>query len=226
MALNTNIKLKHSYFRQLPDLEYPSLDNNRKSIFDYNKVKNIFKRAIIREDLFNSFTTFEKYTVQGNERPDDVANRVYGNSYLDWVVLLTNNITNIREQWPLSDTDLNNYLNEKYSSEQLSQIHHYETLEIRDSSGRLIQPSGYFVDANHSVTYLDNGIYYTKSSITSMTYLQYEIALNDKKREINLLKDVFLQTVLDDIEDIMVYKNSSQYINKYLKKTENPRITK
>lgn len=226
MALNTNIKLKHSYFRQLPDLEYPSLDNNRKSIFDYNKVKNIFKRAIIREDLFNSFTTFEKYTVQGNERPDDVANRVYGSSYLDWVVLLTNNITNIREQWPLSDTDLNNYLNEKYSSEQLSQIHHYETLEIRDSSGRLIQPSGYFVDANHSVTYLDNGIYYTKSSITSMTYLQYEIALNDKKREINLLKDVFLQTVLDDIEDIMVYKNSSQYINKYLKKTENPRITK
>ena len=220
-----NRRNARSYFRQLPDLEYPSLSNERESIYDYNRVKNFFRRAVIRDDILESYVTFEKYLVQGSERPDNVAYKVYGDSQLDWVVLLVNNITSVRDQWPMPEGDFSNYLNDKYTEEQLSYIHHYETMTILDGQGKLIQPAGYYVGPDHSVTFIDDGVNRTETKIKSVSYLQHEIAQNDAKREIDILKPEFLTTVLKDIKNIMQYDVSNQYINEKLKRTENPRIS-
>jgi len=215
---------RNAYFRQFPELEYPSLANDRQSIYDYNRVKNIFRRAVIREDILNSYITFEKYSIQGDERPDNIAERFYEDPTLDWVVLITNNVINIRDDWPMSNEDFYNYLTEKYTESQLSNIHHYETLKILDGQGRLIQPEGYQVDSTHSVSFLDGGVLRTETRIKSVSFLQHEIALNDKKREINVLKPEFLELLIRDNRRIMEYQPSQQFINPKLKKTENPRI--
>ena len=178
----------------------------------------------MRDDIFDSYTQFTKYSIDGDERPDSVAAKIYGDSALDWVVLTTNNVINVREEWPMSQQDLNTYLNNKYTSEQLSNIHHYETLKVLDSLGRLIQQEGLFVESNHSITFVDRGVSKTESRINSVSFLQHEIDLNDKKREIDILKPEFLELFLRDMSDIMEYKRSSQYISDDLKKTENPRI--
>ena len=107
----------NSYFRQLPQLDYPSLSNDRKSAYDYQLVKNLFKRAVLRDDVFNDVTNFEKYSVEGDERPDQVAYNFYRDSQLDWIVLTTNNIIHVRDEWPMSNRDFLTYLNEKYTSE-------------------------------------------------------------------------------------------------------------
>ena len=213
-----------SYFRQLPNLSYPSLANDRSSVYDYQVVKNFFKRAVLRDDIFNDITNFTKYSVEGDDRADQVAYDFYGDSGLDWVILTTNNIIHVRDEWPMGQQDFLTYLNEKYTSEQLSNIHHYETKLIRDSSGTLVQPEGLHVDSNYSITFLDNGVSRTESSITSVTFLQHETNLNDEKRNINILKTDYLDIMLRDIKDIMKYKKSSQFINATLKRTENPRI--
>ena len=213
-----------SYFRQLPNLSYPSLANDRSSVYDYQVVKNFFKRAVLRDDIFNDITNFTKYSVEGDERADQIAYDFYGDSGLDWVILTTNNIIHVRDEWPMGQQDFLTYLNEKYTSEQLSNIHHYETKLIRDSSGTLVQPEGLHVDSNYSITFLDNGVSRTESSITSVTFLQHETNLNDAKRNINILKTDYLDIMLRDIKDIMKYKKSSQFINATLKETENPRI--
>ena len=124
----------------------------------------------------------------------------------------------------MSNADLSNYLSEKYTNEQLAQIHHYETKKVLDSQNRLIQPEGVFVDADHTVTYIDDGVEKTVSSITSVSYQQHEIDLNDAKREIDILKPEYLELVFRDNKENMTYETSSQYINDKLKKTENPRI--
>ena len=213
-----------SYFRQLPNLSYPSLANDRSSVYDYQVVKNFFKRAVLRDDIFNEVTAFTKYSVEGDERADQVAYDFYGDSGLDWVILTTNNIIHVRDEWPMGQQDFLTYLNEKYTSEQLSNIHHYETKLIRDSSGTLVQPEGLHVDSNYSITFLDNGVSRTESSITSVTFLEHETNLNDEKRNINILKTDYLSILLRDIKDIMKYKKSSQFISDRLKETENPRI--
>ncbi len=214
----------NSYFRQLPDLDYPSLRNDRNSAYDYHLVKNIFKRAVLRDDVFDEVTAFTKYSVIGDERPDQVANRFYNDSGLDWVILTTNNIVHVRDQWPMGNQDFLTYLNAKYTSEELSNIHHYETDLLRDSSGKLIHPKGLKVPSDYSISFLDNGVLRTESKITSFTFLENETNLNDDKRNINVLKSEYLDLFLDDFAEIMDYKQSKQFISKKLKKTENPRL--
>ena len=110
----------NSYFRQLPDLDYPSLRNDRNSAYDYQIVKNIFKRAVLRDDVFDEVTAFTKYSIQGDERPDQVAYQFYNDAGLDWVVLTTNNIVHVRDEWPMGERDFLTYVNSKYTSEELS----------------------------------------------------------------------------------------------------------
>ena len=215
---------KNTYFRQLPNLDYPSLANERTSAYDYTQVKNIFKRAVLREDVLNAYVQFDKYLVQGDDRPDNVASKVYGDASLDWVVLTTNNIINVRDEWPMSQGDLQNYLTNKYTSAQLSYIRHYETLEIVDSYQRLIQPKGLMVEEGHSITFVDRGVSKTESKTKSVSYLEYEVDLNDAKREISILQPRYVEIYLRDMANIMAYKPSKQFISENLKKTENPRL--
>ena len=89
------------YFRYLPEFEYVNRTKEGRSEGDYSVVKNFFKRAKLREDIFQELTFFTKYIIKGDDRPDNVASQVYGDSNLDWVVLLSNNIVNVQSEWPL-----------------------------------------------------------------------------------------------------------------------------
>ena len=214
----------NAYFRQLPNLDYPSLKNDRTSAYDYQVVKNIFKRAIIRDDIFDEATAFTKYSVIGDERPDQVAAGFYNDSTLDWVVLTTNNIVHVRDEWPMGNQDFLTYLNGKYTEAELANIHHYETKLIRDSSGKLIQPAGLTVPSDHSISFVDNGVLREESSLTSFTFLEHETNVNDNKRNINILRPEYLNFFLESFEEIMEYKPSKQFVTDSLKKTENPRL--
>ena len=80
-----------NYFSKVPNFEYVSRlpDAN---ISDYIAVKNLFKRGKLREDIFQELAFFTKYQIEGDDRPDNVAFKVYGDSRLDWLVLVSNNI--------------------------------------------------------------------------------------------------------------------------------------
>ncbi|MFZ9354465.1 MAG: baseplate wedge protein 53, partial [Candidatus Nanopelagicales bacterium] len=78
-----------SYFRELPNLDYQSPLSDKNSSLDYVRVKNLFRRVKLRDDLQNVFTIFNKYIVKDGARPDTVAEELYGASDLDWVVLIT-----------------------------------------------------------------------------------------------------------------------------------------
>jgi len=135
------------YFRELPNFQYIANFPNQSFNTDYVVAKNIFKRAKLRTDIANAVNVFEYYQIVDNERPDQVAAKVYDNADLDWVILITNNITNINQQWPLDNNSFYKYLLDKYGSdEELGKVHHYETVEFRDEYGRVVIPGGYQVD--------------------------------------------------------------------------------
>jgi hypothetical protein len=136
-----------AYFRELPNLEVINTTKNQVSNDETMVIKNLFKRAKIREDLLSVVTAFDYYQIQENERPDELAQRVYGDPELDWVILLTNNIVNVQDQWPMSKNSFDNYILDKYGSEDaLYQIKCYETLELKDNFGRLVLPAKLIVD--------------------------------------------------------------------------------
>ena len=219
-----------NYFNRLPNLEYPSLLKTRRTNRDTIRVKNLFRRVKIREDLFSNLTEFDKYEIHGDDRPDTVAEEIYGNPNLDWVILMSNNIIDLKNEWPMTQYDLNTYLNEKYTQQQLVDIHHYETLQFKDGKGRLIVPDGQVVDENWSLEYFDgthlrntDGILAGRP-VRSVSFFEYEIKKNDEKRNINILKREVLSMFMKDFNRIMKYDKSSQYVDKKLKKTENIRL--
>lgn len=215
-----------TYFREVSDLLYQSQQPNRNSSYDYVKVKNLFRRAKIRDDFFQNAVVFTKYKIVGNERPEQVSEKVYGSSTYDWVVLISNNIINVRTEWPLNDYEFQNFVYRKYTENNLNDVHHYETLDYYDSRGKLIVPAGKIVDSNFSVTYFDESFNQTLtiSPKKSVSNYEYEVNKNEEKRNIYVLRNTYLQTAIDDMKDIMSYGFSSQYVDDLTKKGENLRI--
>ena len=138
------------YFRELPNLLYPSFLPEKKSSLDYVEVKNVFRRVKLRDDLLSNFTVFQKYEIPEGARPDTVAEDVFGSANFDWVVLTVAGIINVRNEWPLSNHDLYNYCFEKYG-DSLNSTRFFETKEVKDSSGRMILPKGKVVDSNFTI---------------------------------------------------------------------------
>ena len=218
-----------NYFRRLPDFEYISRLNDRTSNNDYVTVKNIFRRALIREDLFDNFLAFTKYEIIGDKRPDQVAYEVYGDSDLDWVVLAANNIINVRNEWPMSQFQFEKYIIEKYGSlENASRVKHYETIEIKDTSGRVFVPKGKIVSSDFTMRFTDSvtneNLSSSADSLTEVTYYTYEERLQDERRNINILKSKYLPRILDEVETLLDYEPSTEYISPKLKKASNPNL--
>ena len=213
------------FFRELPNIEYLSPLADRDSSLDYIKVKNLFRRVKVRDDLKKYFTVFDRITIKDGARPDQVADKVYGNAELDWVVLITAGIINVNNEWPLTSYELYNYSLEKYGA-LLNATKHYETIEIRDDRNRLILPKGKIVDSDFSIPNPSNPLTdLTGNAIRiGISYYEYETRLNENKRELDLLKPRYLDQFLKDMRKIMKYSKSSQYVSTRLIKTSNTRI--
>lgn len=229
-----------SYFRELPDIEIPSPLSHKNSSRDYVRVKNLFRRVKLLDWLQDKATLFDKFQIPEGARPDTVAQLVYGSADYDWVVLLTAGIINVRDQWPLSNRDLYVYAENKYGTQNLNAIHHYETIEVKDQKGRLILQKGQKVDSNFKIvvsagsTYTsiganENQVFAPDSTgeinpVIGVSNYEYESIKNEEKRQIYLLKLGYLQQFLNDMRVIMNYGKNSQYIDKKLIRTENNRI--
>ena len=232
-----------SYFRELPDILYQSNLLHKVSSQEYIRIKNIFRRVKIQDWIQDNVQFFNKYTIRDGERPDTMAERLYGSPDRDWIVILTAGITNIKNDWPLSNYDLYRYVENKYGT-TLNDIHHYETIEVRDSRGRLILPAGQKVAQNFTIPtpydasatnyYIgirpqsSNVDYRSVNSninpVTGVSNYEYETKLNEDKREIEIMKPAYLQQFLNDMRELMNYKESSQTVDSKLLTTENTRL--
>ena len=211
------------YFRELPNLLYPSFLPEKTSSLDFIQVKNIFRRVKLRDDLQNSFTSFNRYEIPEGARPDTVAEDLYGSPQFDWVVLTTAGILNVRNEWPLSNRDLYVYANDKYG-ESLNSVRFHETTEVKDTSGRLILPKGKVVDSNFTIPKPGTPTA-TLNPVVGISNYEYETRLNNKKRNINILRVEYLTQFLEDMREIMTYTKSSEYMGERMIKTENTNIT-
>ena len=217
-----------NYFRKLPDFEYVSRLPDAK-ISDYITVKNIFKKNELRPDIFNDATVFTQYQIKGDDRPDNVAFEIYTDPTLDWLILLSNNILNIQTEWPLLQNDFDRFLLDKYGTyEKMHEVHHYETKEIKDSAGVVMVPQGLHVASDYSITYWDDTQrgYVVQTDVPEpVTNYEYEMDIENRKRNIHLLKSNYLALVKDDMNELMKYKKGgTQYVSPTLKKGENIKL--
>ena len=194
--------MTNSYFNQVPNFEYVNREPGSQDISNYVKVKNLFKRGRLRPDIIQDLTYFEKYTIVGDDRPDNVASSYYDDPNLDWVVLLSNNITNIQSEWPLPQAALDEFLLEKYGTyEKLhSGIHHYETLEIKNLKGSVVLPGGLKTPNKWKTN--GNFIQATNTKINQISGNESKVAtvtMNNGIKNLTVGSEVFISNVSSDV---------------------------
>tara|TARA_S200000501_G_scaffold253505_1_gene237572 strand:+ start:635 stop:1306 length:672 start_codon:yes stop_codon:yes gene_type:complete len=221
--------MANPYFSNLPEFEYVNRTERGRSEGDYSVVKNFFKRGKLREDIFQDLTFFTKYIVEGDDRPDTVASKVYDDPTLDWLVLMANNIINVQSEWPMTQSNFHAYVTNKYDEETLySGIHHYESREVKTTDNSIIIPAGQRVGVAQSVSYYDNALgQHVRATDVALpvTNFTHEEKLNDDRRNIFVLKASYLNIVFDDLEEIMAYKKgSTQYVSETLVQGDNIRL--
>ena len=233
-----------SYFNKLPNILYQSPLPNKQSTGDLIEIKNIFRRSKLYDYLKDNVSLFNKYVIRDGERPDTIAEDVYGSPQYDFVVILTAGITNIIDEWPLQDYQMYDLALNKYGTEtEMNEVHHYETYEIKDSKGRQILPPNLIVDVDFKMdgsslryptnrftlisqagnTQLDDKNEYTVTTdniARPVTNFEYEVQENEKNREIDVLQRGYLITFVNDMRDIVRYDRHSRYINGRLSSTE------
>ena len=236
------------YFRELPEIAYQSPLSHRNSSRDYIIIKNIFRRVKLLDYLKDAASIFNKFVIGDGDRPDTIAEVLYGDSRLDYVVILIAGITNINHEWPLQDYQVYDYALSKYKTEEeMMKIRYYETFEIKDDQNRQILPPNLIVDADFKMygsstqagsvrynlisqegnTQLDDKDEYTVATdniARAVTNLEYEYSENEKKREIDVLNSGYLQTFINDLRDIVKYDKNSSYITSSLAQTENTEV--
>ena len=198
-----------SYFNLLPNFKYLSPLKEGGKRDQYIEVKNIFKRIRLKSEVFQFALSFNDYIIDDGERPDTIAEGLYASAKYDWVVLLSANIINVEDQWPVPEGKLWDLADEKYGGD-LNAVHHYETKEVKDSEDRLILPGKLVVDSDFTIQDPNNFTQRINPVVAVSNWL-VETRKNNEKRAIRVVKREYLNTLVNDTKNILQYQNSSQY---------------
>jgi hypothetical protein len=183
---------------------FPRLDYNLKSINRPLQVTDVTRRFVIRDFYRRNILSYFTYDVQEGERPDNVAYSFYGDSNLDWIILLPNEIIDPYFGWPRSYIEMQEYMRERYGSipNAMAQTHQYEQIiqkrqEIRDVEGNLI-----LVPEKSLV--VDRTTYLTlnPSDRKLVSKYDHEISMNEKKRNISIVDPVYVPAIVDTYRNL------------------------
>ena len=200
-----------SYFNLLPNFKYLSPLKEGGKRDQYIEVKNLFKRIRLKSEVFQFALSFNDYIIDDGERPDTIAEGLYASAKYDWVVLLSANIINVEDQWPVPEGKLWDLADEKYGGD-LNAVHHYETTEVKNSDGKLILPGKLVVDSDFTIQDPNNYTQTINPTVAVSNWL-VETRKNNEKRAIRVVKREYLNTLVNDTKRLMQYQSSSQFKN-------------
>ena len=169
------------YFEKFPVVLYDSVGNG-----DFKFVTNLLRRVGLRAKVKSNILLFDTYDILSGQTPEEIADKLYDDPELHWVILMVNDITDRYHQWPLNENQFQAYINDKYDN--IDAVHHYETT----------QTSG------DTTLKIDVGTVNTDyPSATAITNYEYEVAREDEKRQIRLLDPSYVDAFVEEFERLM-----------------------
>ena len=176
------------YFKNFPTIIYDAVGNG-----EFKDVKNLLRRVAIRAKVKTNALLYDTYDVREGESPESIADKMYDDPELHWIVLLVNDITDRYHQWPMNFSQFNQYIADKYDN--IDGTHHYEVAQSSGSSTTKIEVY------NNSALYSGDNDYYGTS--TAITNREYEETQQDIKRKIRLLDPRYVQQFTEEYETLM-----------------------
>jgi len=170
-----------AYFTNFGKILYDPIGDNNPKL-----VTNIMSRVRMRAHMKKNVIMLDSYDVQENESPEIVADKHHGSPYYHWVVMLLNDISDVNHDWVKSTRQLQKYLLSKYTETQLTETHHFEISQTSGDTTTMIE--------------VENTTYPSASIVTNY---EYEVAINDEKRSIDLLRNEYLGFFEDEFQSLI-----------------------
>ena len=187
------------YFSNFPQIQYTLPSLNR-----VNTVTDVTRRFVIRDFYKKNLFSFFKYDIIEGQRPDSVAYDLYGDSTLDWLILLPNEILDPYFQWPLSQNQLNEMMRKKYGSVStaMAQVHHYE--QIIQPRTELVNSDGEKIVVTERTLQVDQTTYISLAANAKrqVTAYDYELAKNEKYRTISIIDAAYVPSIVDRFRNL------------------------
>ena len=171
------------YFANFPIIPYDSVGNG-----DFKLVTNLLKRVALRTKVRTNTLLYDTYDVKDGETPEMLADKLYDDPQLHWVILFVNNITDRYHQWPMASIQFNQFVNDKYTN--IDAVHHYE----------IAQTSG---DTSVKINIGTDTTGYSEADLTTITNYEYEVERQDTLRKIRLLDGSYLEQFIEEFETLM-----------------------
>ncbi len=148
-------------------------------------VTDITRRVRFYDIVKRNNVTYDFYDVKSGETPEFVANEFYGDPLLHWIVLLTNDIQNVYDSWPMAVQQFESYVHAKYDN--VDDIHHYEIPQASGDTTKVIE-----IPNDPANTIPANAVI--------VTNYEYEERKENVKRRIRLLKPEFIRQVKQELK--------------------------
>ena len=206
-----------AYFRYLPKV-YVRNRTIKDGVHPYELTRNIFRRIKIKDNLQGSLLGFTQYEIQEGERPDQIARKFYGDSGLDWIVLIVNNIINVNEDWPMTRADLFKFVEERHGN--VHAVSHYESNEIFATDGTKVFESGITVNENFQYIRPDGTVVPKSECRHGVTYYDVYAGKNEQKRNIYLLREEYITDFINEFKRLAKYLPHGEIDDNGDKKTE------
>ena len=164
---------------------------------------DITKRVIIKSNVVNNTDAYVEYQVKDNDTLQSISQSIYDQTYPFWVIMLVNKMINPYIALPFTEKDLLKYIKNKYGEENIYSIHHYE-----DDNGNIVdypiivddETGDFYRIINDQYIQINKDLIYQHQlscSYIPITNYDYEVRINENKRNIKLLKPEFLNTVVE-----------------------------
>tara|TARA_B110000858_G_scaffold70451_1_gene81866 strand:- start:1001 stop:1549 length:549 start_codon:yes stop_codon:yes gene_type:complete len=176
------------YFKNFPTIPYDSTGTGVAK-----DVKNLLRRVMVRQKVKSNTLFYDTYDLKNGETPESIADKLYDDPELHWVVLLVNDITDRYHQWPMTATQFEQFVNDKYTDP--NGVHHYEIAQSSGDTTKKIE-----VYASSALYSGDNDFYGTATTITN---IEYEENRQDELRQIRLLDPKFISQFVEEFENLM-----------------------
>jgi hypothetical protein len=168
-----------TYFANFPDILYPfELGGKIKLV----RVKDIVSNVRIRKQILSNITLYDEYDITDGETPEIIAERVYGDPTLHWVIMLVNDRYDLWNDFPMSGDALSKYIENKYGQGNENDQHIiFDSLHFEDERGNIVDGPA-------------------TNLVRAITNLEYETRVNESKRRIKIVNKTLIANIVSELD--------------------------
>lgn len=168
-----------TYFANFPDILYPFALGGKITLV---RVKDIVANVRLRKSILSNITLYDEYDIMDGETPEMIAERVYGDPNLHWVIMLTNDRYDLWNDFPMSGEALTRYIENKYGQDNEYDQHIiFDTPHFEDERGNIVDGPA-------------------SNLVRAISNIEYETRMNESKRRIKIVNKSIIANISTELE--------------------------